>query len=89
MSKGISGLGNAILFYFVLEHFNKCNLRKTDQKDNGNSKQLTLFNCFTGSKRKADPASAGQENGAGKKSKDVPLQIIDSDIDESDCEKEM
>ncbi len=40
-----------------------------------------------GAKRKADPASAGQEKGAEKKSKDVPLQIIDSDIDESDYKK--
>lgn len=80
------------LFYFVfVEHFSKCKSRQQKQDDTDEkSRQSTITGFLTGTKRKESAGPSEQET-QRKKAKNQKhsegYNPIDSDLDDSDCEK--
>lgn len=74
-----------------VEHFSKCKLRHENQSDtDGKSRQSTITGFLAGTKRNTT-AGPSEEETQRKKAKNQKRsegsEAIDSDLDDSDCEK--
>ena len=80
------------LFYVVfVEHFSKCKSRQQKQGGTeGKSRQSTITGFLTGTKRKETGGPSEQETQrkiAKNQKRSEASNAIDSDLDDSDCEK--
>lgn len=73
-----------------VEHFSKCKLRHENQSDtDGKSLQSTITGFLAGTKRNttAGPSEEETQRKKAKNQRSEGSEAIDSDLDDSDCEK--